>query len=90
MTKERLDKIFGTITFLVIIGATIITFTTNKVSLMINLWQASMNDGKYYPTLTVLLIVLPFLIIMLPIKLLLLKKVKTNCKYPNSSKSKMK
>ncbi|MBN8692441.1 MAG: hypothetical protein J0L69_04550 [Bacteroidetes bacterium] len=78
MTKSKLDKTFGAITFLLIICATVVTFTSNKVSLTINVWQASINDGKYYPTLSVLLIVLPFLLMMLPIKILLLKRIKKN------------
>lgn len=78
MTKSKLDKIFGAITFLLIICATVVTFTNNKISLTINVWQASINDGKYYPTLSVLLIVLPFLLMMLPIKIVLLKKIKKN------------
>jgi len=78
MTKSKLDKTFGAITFLLIICATVVTFTNNKVSLTINVWQASINDGKYYPTLSVLLIVLPFLLMMLPIKIVLLKKIKKN------------
>lgn len=78
MTKSKLDKTFGAITFLLIICATVVTFTNNKVSLTINVWQASINDGKYYPTLSVLLIILPFLLMMLPIKIVLLKKIKKN------------
>lgn len=90
MTKEKLDKIFGTIAFLVIILAVVVAFTSNKLSLMINFWQAGLNNGKYYPVFTVLLIALPFLVILLPIKILLLKKSKTNLENPNSTKGKLK
>lgn len=78
MTKAKLDKIFGAIVFLLIVCATVVTFTNNKVSLTINLWQAGFNDGKYFPVLTFLLLVLPFLLMMLPVKLLLIKRIKRN------------
>lgn len=80
MRKEQLDKVFGWLTFLVLVMAVVLTFTDNPVSACINGLQSDFNNGKYYPTLSVLLITLPFLIVALPVKLFLLKKIKQKAK----------
>lgn len=81
MTKEKLDKLFGWIAFLMLVIAVILTFSNTPIAKYINIWQAQINEGKYYPTLTVLLLLVPFIVIMLPLKLILQKRIKRNDTY---------
>jgi len=76
MNKEKLDKIFGGVALIALIASAVLTFSNSYVAKSINLWQASINDGKYYPVLTMFILVLPFLLVMLPLKIILIKKLK--------------
>ena len=72
--NKTLNVIFGSITFGLLIAATYLTLTHHPFANTINLWQAKlMGDDKYFPALTILLLVLPPLLILLPVKLLVFK-----------------
>lgn len=73
----NLNKIFGTAAIVVLSIAVWITLSGQPIAQKINAWQANMmGDNKYFPTLTIFLLVLPPLLVLLPVKGYLLKKVK--------------
>lgn len=76
MTKQRLDKLFGWLTFLMLVLAAVLTFSNTFIASDINGLQAKLNDGKFYPVLTILTLLVPYIIIALPVKMILLKKAK--------------
>jgi hypothetical protein len=75
--NKRLNAVFASIAFGLIIAATYLTFTQHRFAVAINIWQAKMmGDNKYFPVLTILLLVLPALLVLLPTKLLVLRLLK--------------
>lgn len=67
-----MNKIFGTLSIVVIIAATAITFSNTWPSGEINLWQVKLTgDNKYFPALTIFIIALPPLLVLVIIKKLL-------------------
>jgi len=76
MTKAKLDKIFGTIAILVLVSATYLTFSGTSIAGKINLFQALiLGDGKYYPVLTIAILLIPIFIILVPLKIILVKRL---------------
>jgi hypothetical protein len=74
---KKLNTVFGSIAFGLLIAAAYLTFTQHHFAIAINLWQAKlMGDNKYFPVLTVFLLALPPLVLLLLIKLLVLKLMK--------------
>jgi hypothetical protein len=73
----NLNKIFGAAAIVVLSIAVWITLSEQPIAQKINTWQANiMGDNKYFPTLTIFLLALPPLLVLLPVKAYLLKKVK--------------
>ncbi len=67
-----MNKVFGTLSIVVIIAATAITFSNTWPSGEINLWQVKLTgDNKYFPVLTIFIIALPPLLVLVVIKKLL-------------------
>jgi hypothetical protein len=73
----NLNKIVGTAAIIVLSIAVWITLSGQPIAQKINSWQANMmGDNKYFPTLTILLLAIPPLLLLLPVKAYLLKKKK--------------
>ena len=75
--EARLNKIFGSIAVVVLVTAVWITLTDRWIAPNINVWQTKLtNDTHFYPALTIALLVLPVLLVLLPVKFLLLKRIR--------------
>lgn len=73
----NLNKIFGTAGIVAVCIATWITLSDQPIAQKINLWQADMmDDNKYFPALTIFVLVLPVLLILLLAKMYFLKREK--------------
>ena len=70
-----LNKILGTLGFLVLAVATWITLSGQPIANRINTWQANMmGDNKYFPALTIFMIALPPLVLLALVKLVMMRK----------------
>lgn len=78
--KSRIKKfntVFSSIAFGLLIAATYLTFTQHHFAVTINIWQAKiMGDNKYFPVLTIFLLVLPPLLVLLLVKTAVLKLIR--------------
>jgi hypothetical protein len=71
------NTFFGCIAITLLIAVAYLTFTQHQFAITINMWQAKMmGDNKYFPVLTMLLLVLPPLLLLLLIKLIVLQLLK--------------
>jgi hypothetical protein len=74
-----MNKVSGTMAFLMLIAATWLTLSHHPITEKINVWQASMmSDNKYFPALTIFALALPPLLLLLGIKKMLLSRAKKN------------
>jgi len=74
-----MNKIFGTLAFTILIAATWLTLSHQPITDKINLWQAQMmGDNKFFPVMTIFVLVLPLLLLLLGIKVILKKRKKNN------------
>ena len=73
----RLDKIFGSITFLLLGICTFLAFSGAWIAKDVIAWQThnlSTEAGKYQPVITLFILLMPPLLFLLPVKLFFLKK----------------
>lgn len=80
-TKEiaRLDKIFGGITLIMLCVCAFLAFSGAWIARDIIHWQTenlSTEAGKYQPAITLFILVIPPLLVLLPVKLLLLNRIR--------------
>lgn len=74
---KRIDKIIIYLTFILLIVSVYLTFT-GSLAKDINLLQMKWTgEAKYHPVLTIGILFIPPMLILLPIKLYLKKKLKT-------------
>jgi hypothetical protein len=70
-----MNKIFGTLAFVILIAATWLTLSHHPITDKINAWQAEMmGDNKFFPVLTIFLLALPPLVLLLIIKSIVVKR----------------
>lgn len=79
--EQRLNKIFGTIAIAACIAAVACTLSGAWIVPQINQWQASITgDNKYFPVLTVAVLLLPALIPLAIVKIILLHRIRQKFK----------
>ncbi|MBK7667971.1 MAG: hypothetical protein IPJ32_11905 [Sphingobacteriaceae bacterium] len=75
---KKIDKIIIYLTFILLVVSVYLTFTGSWLARDINLLQMKwIGETKYYPVLTIGILFIPPMLILLPIKLYLKKKLKT-------------
>jgi hypothetical protein len=75
--NKKLNTIFGSIAFGLLIAAAYLTFTQHHSAVAINIWQVKMmGDNKYFPVLTIFLLALPVLLVLLIVKVIIVKLIK--------------
>jgi uncharacterized membrane protein len=77
--NKTLNVIFGSIAICLLIAATYLTFSQHPLADGISRWQSNLisEKNKYYPVLTICLLVLPQLLILLLVKIFLLRLIKS-------------
>lgn len=78
--NNKLNLIFGSIAFGLLVAATYLTFSQHPIANSISRWQSKLINDKnnYYPALTICLLALPPLIILLLVKIVLLRRNEKN------------
>jgi hypothetical protein len=72
-----MNKVFGTMAFLILIVATWLTVSHHPITDKINALQAGlMGDNKYFPAFTIFALALPPLLLLLGVKKILLSRAK--------------
>jgi hypothetical protein len=72
-----MNKISGTLAFVILIAATWLTISHHPITDKINAWQAGMmGNNKFFPALTIFILALPPLLLLLGIKFIILKRIK--------------
>jgi hypothetical protein len=76
--NKTLNTIFGSMAIGILIAATYLTFSHHPIANRISLWQAGLMSEKdeYFPALTILLLALPPLLLLLPVKIIILKLIR--------------
>jgi len=73
LNSQNLNKIFGTLAFLILIAATWLTLSHQPIAQKINVRQAGIKgDNEYYPAFTIFILALPPLLLLFGLKKLLL------------------
>jgi hypothetical protein len=77
--NKTLNIIFGSIAIGLLIAATYLTFSQHPIANSISKWQSDLvgEKNKYYPALTICLLALPPLLILLPVKIFILRMIKS-------------
>ncbi len=77
--NKTLNVIFGSIAIGLLIAATYLTFSHHPIAKDISRWQSKLvsEKNKYYPVLTICILALPPLLILLPIKIFILRILKS-------------
>ena len=76
MNYKRLDKILVYLTFILLVLSAYLTFTGTWLAKDINLLQMKWTgEAKYYPVLTIGILFITPMLILLPVKLFLKKKL---------------
>lgn len=78
--NKTLNIIFGSIAIGILLAATWLTLSHHSLANRISQWQAALMNEKneYFPALTIFLLALPFLLLLLPVKIIILNLIRKN------------